>query len=139
MTGNAISLVDHQGRKYLTSEERARFIAAASREPKPEYQTFALTLAHSGARISDTRNQLGAHYPAPHEASRRLWAETRTADIPFNPSARPCKGLNPQYARPTASIKRRFSEHSARPEPEGANSCPIPSRNRVLKISVRKQ
>lgn len=53
MTGNTISLVDHQGRKYLTSEERARFIAAASREPKPEYQTFALTLAHSGARISE--------------------------------------------------------------------------------------
>ena len=48
-----MSLVDHYGRKYLTSEERARFLAAASREPKPEYQTFALTLAHSGARISE--------------------------------------------------------------------------------------
>ena len=53
MTGNSFTLVDRQGRKYLTSEERTRFLAAASREPKPDHQTFALTLAHSGARVSE--------------------------------------------------------------------------------------
>ena len=53
MTGNTFTLVDRQGRKYLTSEERGRFLAAASREPKPDHQTFALTLAHSGARVSE--------------------------------------------------------------------------------------
>ena len=53
MTGNNISLVDRQGRKYLTREERERFLVAAAREPKPEHQTFALVLAHSGARISE--------------------------------------------------------------------------------------
>ena len=53
MTGNAISLFDRQGRKYLTREERERFLQAAARAPKPEHQTFALTLAHSGARISE--------------------------------------------------------------------------------------
>ena len=53
MALGAIQLVDGRGRKYLTAAERARFLAAAAREPKPERQTFALTLAHSGARLSE--------------------------------------------------------------------------------------
>ncbi len=53
MALGAIQLVDGRGRKYLTAAERARFIAVAAREPKPERQTFALTLAHSGARLSE--------------------------------------------------------------------------------------
>ena len=55
MTGNSFTLVDRQGRKYLTSEERTRFLAAASSEPKPEHQTFALTLAHSGYASAEGR------------------------------------------------------------------------------------
>lgn len=39
-------------RKYLTAEERKRFIAAAKRQPFP-VDTFCLTLAYTGARISE--------------------------------------------------------------------------------------
>lgn len=39
-------------RKYLTAEERNRFIEAARRQPFP-IDTFCLTLAYSGARISE--------------------------------------------------------------------------------------
>jgi integrase len=46
-------IYDHTGsRKYLTSNERQAFIAAA-REIGGEVGTFALTLAFSGARISE--------------------------------------------------------------------------------------
>ena len=47
------TLVDARGRKYLTGEERARFLAAARTHPRPTVQTFALTLAHTGCRISE--------------------------------------------------------------------------------------
>ena len=47
------SLIDARGRKYLTVEERARFLAAARRDARPSVQTFALTLAHTGCRISE--------------------------------------------------------------------------------------
>ena len=46
-------LHDHSGnRKYLTTAERNRFIEAAERRPFP-IDTFCLTLAYSGARISE--------------------------------------------------------------------------------------
>ena len=48
-----IRLVDSRGRKYLTTDERARFLQAAARARQPADQTFALTLAHTGARISE--------------------------------------------------------------------------------------
>ena len=53
MVQGTIQLVDSKGRKYLTHDERDRFLAAAAREERPERQTFALTLAHSGARLSE--------------------------------------------------------------------------------------
>ena len=53
MVQGTIQLVDGRGRKYLTAEERERFLAAAAREERPERQTFALVLAHSGARLSE--------------------------------------------------------------------------------------
>ena len=53
MVQGTIRLVDGKGRKYLTAEERERFLAAAAREARPERQTFALVLAHSGARLSE--------------------------------------------------------------------------------------
>lgn len=40
-------------RKYLTPEERDRFIATASELPERRERTFCLTLAHSGCRISE--------------------------------------------------------------------------------------
>lgn len=40
------------GRKYLTSDERARFLVAA-KEARPEVFTFCATLAYTGARISE--------------------------------------------------------------------------------------
>ena len=53
MEAAAVSLVAAGGRKYLTSAERDRFIATARRAPRPEIQTFALTLVHTGCRISE--------------------------------------------------------------------------------------
>ena len=46
------ALVDGRGRKYLTAEERTRFLEAA-RRAAPADQAFALTLAHTGARVSE--------------------------------------------------------------------------------------
>ena len=48
-----ISLVDARGRKYLTGPERARFLEAVGRHPKPSVQTLANTLAHTGCRVSE--------------------------------------------------------------------------------------
>ena len=46
-------LVDARGRKYLTAAERARFLAAVGRHPKPTTQTLARTLAMTGCRVSE--------------------------------------------------------------------------------------
>jgi integrase len=40
-------------RKYLTRDERARFIAAAKANPRLPLRTFCLTLAYTGCRISE--------------------------------------------------------------------------------------
>ena len=53
MAQGVIQLADGRGRKYLSKDERERFLAAAAREPKPEHQTFALAIARSGARLSE--------------------------------------------------------------------------------------
>ena len=47
------SLVDHRGRKYLTAEERTRFLAAVRAHPRPTVQTLARTLALTGCRVSE--------------------------------------------------------------------------------------
>ena len=51
----APTLVDDRGRKYLTADERTRFLAAARTHPKPTVQTFARTLALTltGCRVSE--------------------------------------------------------------------------------------
>lgn len=49
----SLQLVDDRGRKYLTADERRRFLAAAAHVPKPADQTFVLTIAHTGARVSE--------------------------------------------------------------------------------------
>jgi integrase len=40
-------------RKYLTGDERTRFIAAARASPRPEVRTLCLILAYSGCRLSE--------------------------------------------------------------------------------------
>ena len=47
------TLVDQHGRKYLTADERQRFLAAVRAHPKPTVQTLALTLALTGCRVSE--------------------------------------------------------------------------------------
>ena len=53
MSQSTESLVDHRGRKYLTRDERQRFLAAARTPPKPAVQTLARTLAMTGCRVSE--------------------------------------------------------------------------------------
>ena len=48
-----MTLVDARGRKYLTAAERARFLDAVARHPKPTVQTLVRTLALTGCRVSE--------------------------------------------------------------------------------------
>ena len=48
-----LQLVDARGRKYLTADERQRFLEAARLAPRPADQTFAHILAHTGTRVSE--------------------------------------------------------------------------------------
>lgn len=53
-TDGALSLFTTAGqRKYLTGDERHRFLVAAERSGRPELHTLCATLAHSGCRISE--------------------------------------------------------------------------------------
>ena len=47
------SLVDARGRKYLTADERSRFLATIRTHPRPTVQTLARTLALTGCRVSE--------------------------------------------------------------------------------------
>ncbi len=40
-------------RKYLTADERRRFLEASKRQTRPELRTLCMTLAYTGARISE--------------------------------------------------------------------------------------
>jgi len=40
-------------RKYLTRDERERFLSASLAAPRPDVRTLCLTLAHTGCRISE--------------------------------------------------------------------------------------
>ena len=46
-------LTNRKGRKFLSSDERKRFIEIVKNDPRPYVQTFALTLAYTGSRISE--------------------------------------------------------------------------------------
>ena len=48
-----LQLVDASGRNYLIADERQRFLEAARLAPRPADQTFALTLALTGTRVSE--------------------------------------------------------------------------------------
>ena len=47
------NLVDARGRKYLTPEERTRFLAAIRTHVKPTVQTLARTLVITGCRVRE--------------------------------------------------------------------------------------
>ena len=49
MMEGTFSFVDARGRKYLTAQERERFLAAVRSHPKPAVQTLAMT----GCRVSE--------------------------------------------------------------------------------------
>ena len=51
--GPNTELVDARGRKYLTRDERERFLAAVRTHPRPQVQTLARTLALTGCRVSE--------------------------------------------------------------------------------------
>ena len=48
-----LQLVNARGRKYLTADKRQRFLEAARLTPRPADQTLTLTVAHTGARVSE--------------------------------------------------------------------------------------
>ena len=48
-----------RGHKYLSDDERRRFLEAARLAPRPpDQKSFALTLAHTGARVSEALTNL---------------------------------------------------------------------------------
>ena len=51
--GQPGDLVDQHGRKYLTADERQRFLAAVRAHPKPAVQTLARTLTLTGCHVSE--------------------------------------------------------------------------------------
>ena len=53
---NTETLVDARGRKYLTREERERFLAAVRAHPKPTVQTLARARAHRLSRERSPRD-----------------------------------------------------------------------------------
>ena len=48
-----LQLVDARYRKFLAADERRSFLEAAAQAVRPADQTFALTLAHTDARVSE--------------------------------------------------------------------------------------
>ncbi|MDD9982277.1 MAG: hypothetical protein OXU81_13110 [Gammaproteobacteria bacterium] len=66
-----MTLVDARGRKYLTAEERARFLTAVRAHRQPTVQTLAhaLELVHRVRRAQ----------ASPRARARPLWPITRQA------------------------------------------------------------
>src|SRR5579863_1985848 len=95
-------LYDQRGnRKYLTAIERNRFIAAALRQP-PRIETFCLTLAHTGARISEV-------------LSLRAGNIDVTAGVIILESLKKCRrGVYRQVPVPTELLRRLNAKHDLR-------------------------
>lgn len=49
-------------RKYLTTDERHRFLQAASIHPRPEVRTICMVLAHAGCRVSEALSLTGLSF-----------------------------------------------------------------------------
>ena len=113
MNGSA-QLVDERGRKYLTVDERQRFIRAAAHVRKPVDQTFVLTITHTGARVSevlalralDVDLDAGAvrmHAQAPCRALAR-GAVAAGAGARSRDGALPARGVAPAHWRAVVEI-----------------------------------
>lgn len=93
-------LYDHSGnRKYLTAQERRRFIEAAHRQ-LPSVETFCLTLAFSGARISEALALTAGNI------------DTAAGIIVFESLKKRRKGVYRQVPVPTSLLRRLESEHA---------------------------
>ena len=136
------TLVDARGRKYLTGEERARFLAAARAHPRPTVQIFALTLAHTGCRISEalalrardvdlaaselrfrTLKRRKEHWravPVPEELTRELALVHGLRRAQSRP--RSAAALLWPFTRPTAS--RHIAQLMRAAAIEGPQACP---------------
>lgn len=90
-------LYDREGnRKYLTRTERKAFLDAASRMP-PEVRTFCLTLAYTGARVSEVlaltpkRIDTEAHIAIIESLKKRRRGVYRAVPIPSKLLTELCK------------------------------------------------
>lgn len=62
-TPGTLSLFTAAGhRKYLTSDERRRFLSAAERHPRPTLHTLCAVLAYTGCRISEALALTGSSF-----------------------------------------------------------------------------
>ena len=135
-----LQLVDTRGRKYLTDDERQRFLEAARLAPRPADQTFALTLAHTGARISEAlavrpididieaasiqirtlkcRVEHWREVPVPPELLRALEIVQALRSTPAKAAGKP---LWP-WSRATAH--RKIARTMADADVEGPQACP---------------
>ena len=137
-----ISLVDHRGRKYLTHEERERFLAAVRAHHRPNVQTLARTLAMTGCRVSEalgiragdvdlaaaelrisTLKRRRAHWravPIPEELVHELDLVHRLRRAQASP--RGARALLWSITRQTAN--RQVGELMRRAGIEGPQACP---------------
>ena len=142
MHETGISLVDARGRKYLTSDERNRFLEAVRRHVRPEVQTLALVLAYTGCRISEalatrardvdleaaeiqisTLKRRRVHWrsvPVPEELVRELDLVHRVRRLQSSPRSRH-RELWP-FTRPTAS--RHIAALMRSAPISGPQACP---------------
>ena len=114
-----MTLVDHHGQKYLTGDERQRFLAAVRTHRRPTVQTLASTLALTGCRISEALGLRAGDVDLPtaelriHTLKRRkeTW---RAVPVPTHPRARP---RAPRTGRPGEP-----SRTNSIPSPDGAHA-----------------
>ena len=135
-----LQLVDARGRKYLTADERQRFLEAARLAPRPTDQTFAITLAHTGARVSEALAvrpmdidlevasiRIGPGSAAPSTGARSPSLPSCSAPLSsFTRSARRRRGppASPRWpwSRPTAH--RKIAKTMADAGVEDPQACP---------------
>ena len=102
-----IDLVDHRGRKYVTADERKRFLAAVRAHPKSSVQTLARTLALTGWRESEALAPTGARSRSP-----RIWCRRSASYTASEPPTRAPAAHHPPKRR---AAGRRA--HARRPHP----------------------
>ncbi len=111
-------LYDREGnRKYLTRAERNAFLAAASRI-SPEARTFCLTLAYTGARISEVLSL----------TPKRI--DTRAGIIIIESLKKRRRGIYRAVPAPSTLIAELELTHAI----EAAKTDPVRARQRIWKF-----